>query len=81
MRTRYDYIFIDNVPYGVVADAVITNRIADLTIFVIRVGRVDRRMMPEVEKIYNSGKLKNMSLILNGTSLHSGYGYGYGYGY
>ena len=79
MRKHYDYIFVDNVPYGVVADAVITNRIADLTVFVIRVGRVDRRMLPDVEKLYQSEKLKNMSIILNGAPLHSGYGYGYGY--
>ena len=29
LRNRYDYIFVDNVPVGVVADAAITNRIAD----------------------------------------------------
>lgn len=50
LRNRYDYIFVDNVPVGVVADAAITNRIADLTIFVVRVGKLDRRMLPEVEK-------------------------------
>lgn len=50
LRNRYDYIFVDNVPVGVVADAAITNRIADLTIFVIRVGKLDRRMLPELEK-------------------------------
>ena len=81
LRSRYDYIFIDNVPYGAIADATITNRIADLTIFIVRVGRLDRRMMPDLEKIYQSGQLNNMSLILNGVSLHQhGYGYGYGYG-
>lgn len=50
LRNRYDYIFVDNVPVGVVADAAITNRIADLTIFVVRVGKLDRRMLPELEK-------------------------------
>ncbi|MCH3939916.1 MAG: polysaccharide biosynthesis tyrosine autokinase [Bacteroidales bacterium] len=86
-RNRYDYIFIDNVPIGLVADAVITNRIADLTIFVVRVGKLDRRMLPELEKVYRSGQLKNMSLVLNGSITKSGrygyggYGYGYGYGY
>ena len=82
LRNRYDYIFVDNVPVGVVADAAITNRIADLTIFVVRVGKLDRRMLPELEKIYRSGQLNNMSLVLNGaivkTSGYGGYGYGYG---
>lgn len=85
LRKRYDYIFIDNVPVGIIADATITNRIADLTVFVIRVGKIDRRMLPELEKIYRTGQLNNMSLILNGAivkkSGYGGYGYGYGYGY
>ena len=85
LREQYDYIFIDNVPVGIIADAAITNRVADLTIFVVRVGKLDRRMLPELEKIYRSGQLNNMSLILNGAITnkvgYGGYGYGYGYGY
>ena len=38
LRERYDYIILDNVPAGVVADAVIVNRVADLTIYVVRAG-------------------------------------------
>ena len=36
LRTRYDYIIADNVPVGLIADATIANRIAALTIFVVR---------------------------------------------
>lgn len=91
LRQKYDYIFVDNVPVGIIADSKISNRIADLTIFVIRVGKLDRRMLPEVEKLYQSRQLHNMSLILNGTLVkhrrygsygsYGSYGYGYGYGY
>ena len=79
LREHYDIVFVDNVPYGAVADAAITNRVADLTIFVIRAGRLDRRMLPELEQIYQEGRIKNMSLILNGASSSSQGGYGYGY--
>lgn len=82
LRTRYDYIIADNVPVGLVADAVIANRIADLTIFVVRAGKLDRRQLPDIEKLYQENKLKNMALLLNGANPeHHGYGYGYGYGY
>lgn len=86
LRQRYDYIIVDNVPIGIIADATIANRIADLTIFVVRAGRLDRRMLPDIEKLYEEKKLKNMALVLNGTALHRhsyryGYGYGYGYGH
>lgn len=85
LRKRYDYIVVDNVPVGLVADATIANRIADLTIFVVRAGRLDKRQLPDIEKLYQEKVLNNMALILNGADLerrgYSSYGYGYGYGY
>ena len=90
LRKRYDYIIVDNVPAGMVADASIVNRVADLTIFVVRSGVMDRRQLPELEKMYREEQLRNMSVILNGVSSErrgygygygNGYGYGYGYGY
>ena len=82
LRTRYDYIIADNVPVGLIADATIANRIADLTIFVVRAGKLDRRQLPDIEKLYQEKKLKNMALVLNGANPErNGYGYSYGYGY
>lgn len=88
LRKQYDYIIIDNVPATMVADAAIVNRIADITIYVVRQGLFDRRQLPELEKLYKSEKFRNMSVILNGVKKQrhrygygydSGYGYGYGY--
>ena len=77
LRKRYDYIIVDNVPAGMVADASIVNRVADLTIFVVRSGVMDRRQLPELEKMYREEQLRNMSVILNGVpSERRGYGYG-----
>lgn len=82
LRARYDYIIADNVPVGLIADATIANRIADLTIFVVRAGKLDRRQLPDIEKLYQEKKLKNMALVLNGANPERhGYGYSYGYGY
>lgn len=89
LRKRYDYIFIDNVPSHMLADAMIVNRVADLTVYVIRAGKMDRRLLPEIEKLYQDKKYHNMSVLLNGIQpnsasygyYHYGYGYGYGYGY
>lgn len=78
LRRRYDYIVVDSVPVGIIADATISNRIADLTIFVARAGRLDRRQLPEIEQLYKENKLHNMALVLNGADLHRRYGY-YGY--
>lgn len=92
LRKQYDYILIDCPPIEVVADAQIIDKVADRSIFVLRAGLLERSMLPQVDKLYEEKKFKNMAIILNGTSSghsrygysHSyryGYGYGYGYGY
>lgn len=85
LRGEYDYIIADNVPVGIIADATIANRIADLTVFVARIGRLDRRQLPDIEQLYLDKKLINMALVLNGAEISHRYGYygyyGYGYGY
>jgi capsular exopolysaccharide synthesis family protein len=81
LKTRYDYVIIDAVPSMMIADAQIINRLADLTIYVVREGLLDRRQLPDIERLYTSGKFSNMSIILNGSSSNNGYGYRHGYGY
>ena len=74
---------MDGVPVDIVADPVIINRCADVTLFVLRAGRLDRRMLPQLDEIQESGRLNNVCAVVNATSLsrHYGYNYGYGYGY
>lgn len=80
LKKRYEFIIIDTVPYGMVADAQIISRVVDLCIYVIREGLMDRRRLPDVESLYTSGKLQHMSVLLNDACYkHAGYGYGYGY--
>lgn len=84
LRKSYDYIFIDCPPIDIVADASIISKHADMTIFVIRAGMLDRRMLPALEDIYRSGRFSRTTLILNGVDIESRdygtYGYNYGYG-
>lgn len=83
LRDQYDYIIVDGVPIGIVADAGIVDRISDLTLFILRGGVMDRRQLPDIERIYAEKKIRNLAVVLNGLKLGgSGYGYGYGhYGY
>jgi capsular exopolysaccharide synthesis family protein len=80
LRTMYDYIVIDNLPSGMVADAMISNRVTDLTLYVIRAGKLKRYLLPEIEQLHREEKLKNMAAILNGVR-SGGIGYGHSYGY
>lgn len=86
MRQQYDYIFLDCPPVDIVADTQIVANDVDRSIFVIRAGLLERDMIPEVQKLYESDKLKNIVVLLNGSNYVGGkyyYGkrYGYGYGY
>ena len=82
LKARYDYVVLDTVPIEIIADAYIIDRVSDLTVFVIRSGKIDKRQLPEIEDVYKNKKLNNMAIILNGVSKNAkGYGYGYGYTY
>ncbi len=79
LRDKYDYILIDCPPIGVMADAQIVEKLCDRCIFVLRVGLLERSMVPEIERLWQEKKFKNMSIILNGTVSGGKNGYGYGY--
>ena len=78
LKEIYDYIIVDNVPAQVVADAGIVNRIADLTIYVVRENKIDRRYLPELERLHKENKFRNLTILINDTHIEKkSYGYGY----
>lgn len=85
MRNEFDYIFLDCPPIDIVADASIITENVDMTVFVMRANRVDKKVLPEIENLYKSGKYQHMTMILNCVDIQfKKYGYGkssYGYGY
>ena len=81
-RSHYDYIIIDSVPAMVIADAMISSRVADLSIYVVREGLLDRQQIPDINALHTENKLNNMCIVLNGSSeSRQSYGYSYRYQY
>ena len=78
LRAKYDYVIIDSVPAMAVADALVLDRLVDLTVYVIRQGYLDRRELPEIELLYREKKFRNMCTVLN-SSTQTNHKYGYGY--
>lgn len=87
LRKEYDYILIDTSPIGLVSDGFLLNRLADVNLFVARVGYTPRKYIEDAEEYYKANKLKSMYFILNSVDLNATeYRYGmnkkyvYGYG-
>lgn len=65
LRQRYDYIFIDCAPIQLVTDTNVLVRVASHTIFVARIGLLDRRQLSALKTIRDNNVLPNMLLVLN----------------
>ncbi|MBR5898116.1 MAG: polysaccharide biosynthesis tyrosine autokinase [Muribaculaceae bacterium] len=81
IKGEYDYVFVDCPPIDIVADTQIIERFATRTFFVVRAGLLEKNILPELEEIYQGGRFKNLSLILNATTDDGGGRYGSRYGY
>ena len=75
---KYDYIFIDCPPVGIIADTQIIEEYADRTIFVARAGLFDRKDIASLQQAYDEKSMKNMCYIFNGVEPKSSYYGNYG---
>ncbi|MGF1587439.1 MAG: polysaccharide biosynthesis tyrosine autokinase [Bacteroidales bacterium] len=86
IKNRYDYIIFDTPPVAIVSDALIVNRYADITIFVVRQNYSNKNVLEFINELYNKKEINNLSILLNDVKTSGYYGYnynnyGYGYGY
>lgn len=81
LKDKYDYIILDTAPVGLVADTLIISRVADATVYICRADYTPKNDLKLVNSLYTEGKLRNMSIVLNGIDMNKRkYGYYYGYG-
>lgn len=64
-RTRYDRIILDGCPYEAVADASLMGRHADLVLYVIRCGMIEKQYVPAIQELADRGDFRSGALILN----------------
>lgn len=76
LRGMYDHVIVDTAPIGMVSDTFTLNRLADATIFVTRVASTSISDIKFLNDIYRQGRLKKLSLIINGVASKKSYGYG-----
>lgn len=73
LKKEYEYVFLDCPPVGIMADADIIAKVADHTIFVVRVGLFSKEALPELESYYAKSRFKDLSIILNGSNVVMSY--------
>jgi capsular exopolysaccharide synthesis family protein len=73
LKLRYDKIIIDTPPISFVSDYFTLNKLMDLTLYVVRANRTKFGSLEEINKLTNSGKLKNVKILLNDFKFSSSY--------
>ena len=77
LKKEYDYVIVDSAPISIISDTYILNRVVDNTLYVLREGYTPKELLPFVNETYQSQKLNNVAVVLNGSKEEiSSYGYG-----
>ncbi len=77
LLNNYDVIVIDTPPIGLVADAQLLGKWADVSLVVVRFGVTPKDQLVEIESWNQMKRLPNIGTILNGVKTTGYYGYSY----
>jgi tyrosine-protein kinase Etk/Wzc len=82
IRELYDYVVVDTAPSMLVTDTIIINKLADVTLYIIRANFTEKRLLDFPQDAIDDGRLVNVATVLNNVSMNNfGYGNKYGYSY
>jgi capsular exopolysaccharide synthesis family protein len=80
LKNKYDMIFMDTPPLGIVTDGLLVMKKADIRVFIVRTDYSKRQFIDFLEKVNNVHKFDHLYIILNAAKRAKGIQYGYGYG-
>jgi capsular exopolysaccharide synthesis family protein len=75
-RQQFDYIIVDTPPVGLVTDAQLISRYADLTLYVIRQRFTAKRQVSIAEQLAVTNKMPKLNIVLNDMRKIPGYHFG-----
>ena len=81
IREQFDFIIIDAPPIGIVTDAQLMSRFADMALYIVRQNYTLKDQLKIVEDLYVHKRMNKIAIIVNDIESKRGYGYGYSYGY
>ncbi|MCF6307386.1 MAG: polysaccharide biosynthesis tyrosine autokinase [Flavobacteriaceae bacterium] len=80
LQEQYDYVIVDTAPSMLVADTILINKYADVTLYVTRASYTDKKLLDFLTDSVKDKKLKNVGVVINYVDT-ANYGYGNKYGY
>jgi capsular exopolysaccharide synthesis family protein len=80
LKSIYDYIIVDTPPVGLVSDALLIDRYADVSLYIVRQNYTPKDRLTMINDLLATKKLKNAGIVVNGISEASWYGYHHSYG-
>ncbi len=81
LRAQFDYIVVDCSPVGLVTDALLLGKYADIVLYITRQRYTFKKQINLIQTLSNDRKFRKIDIIFNDVKSIPGYGYGYGYGY
>lgn len=78
VSSMYDYVIVDTAAVGLVTDTLLISKYADLFVYVVRAGYLDKSQLHTAQDLYEQKRLPNMAILINDVKSKKGYGYGYG---
>ena len=84
VRQEYDYVILDTPPLGLVSDFLVLLKYTDFNMYIVRHRLTERAGLNKINELYNSNRLRNVGILINGARALSAYGYSdktYKYGY
>ncbi len=82
LEEMYDYVIVDTAPAMLVTDTFLINKYADLTLYIVRAGYTEKKLLNFGVEAKQQGKLHEVGYVLNNVeAAHFGYGNKYGYYY
>jgi capsular exopolysaccharide synthesis family protein len=72
LQANYDYIIVDTPPYGLLTDSFVLMKYADISLYVTRIGYVNKKLLLSCLDDIASKDIKNLHLLINSDTPKSG---------
>jgi tyrosine-protein kinase Etk/Wzc len=75
LSMEFDYVVVDTAPAMLVTDTLLINQYADITLYTLRAGYTEKKLLEFPIEQERTKKLKNVAFVLNNVSM-ANFGYG-----